>query len=169
MAISSVTRAAIEKSTFGHLGENPNARPIDIQRAIYNRLGITDPGDRIRVLNYVRQARELWREGEARQNDPDPSRADRPRGIDHTIDDGITQYRYRVLVEVVDPETGERYSTVVLIDSTRPLSARDARDSALNTWDTIRGRDRHYVSRSDIQFEPEVTATILTAGRASYT
>lgn len=165
MALSASTLAAIQRSTWGHLSENENARPIDIQRSIYNRLGITDPGDRLRVLNAVRAARDSYREGHAAQDSPRGDLPYTPRGRDYTIDDPFTAYRYRVLVRITDPATGDQYSNVVLVDSTGPLSPDQIRADALGAYTSLRGPNREYVSRGQVSASATVDVEILTGGR----
>lgn len=158
-------RDAVRRSTFGHLSEHPNLSDTEITRRIANRFGTHDPADTFRILNYVRGARRAYEEGERAERAPDPTAPFVPRATDPALQGEMAEYRYRTVVEIIDPRTGNRYATVVPVDSTVPLSPQQIREEAAGAWQSIRGPDRYYVDRAFFGADANPTVTITGGGR----
>lgn len=165
MALSNTVKAAIERSTWAHLSDDPTALSSRLRDSIAEHLGITSGYDKRDMLKVIREARAAWQTGQSLQDDPTAAAVITPTARDYTIDNTSDQYRYRVLVEVTDPDTLNVYSNVVLVDSDRPLSASEIRADAMQMYTSLRGPDREYVSRSQVGASSSVDVVILTGGR----
>lgn len=165
MPDNNTLRDAVRRSTYGHLSEDATQTDVQIARKITIRMGIADPSDTFRVLNYVRSARRAYEAGKAIQNQQDQKAPAIPTAVDPALQGEIANYRYRTIIEIVDPRTGSKYSTVVPIDSTVPLSPEQIRREAMAGWTTIRGTDRFYVDRSALPADAQPTVTIIGGGR----
>lgn len=123
------------------------------------------PGsDRLRIQNWVRQARRQWDEAQSFRNSGDATTPWHPGVPDPSLEGEIASFRYRSLIELTDPSTGEKYATIVNVDSSTPLSLTEIKDQALASWLSIRGPDRHYLDRSLIGELPGGEVTVLSGG-----
>lgn len=159
-------RDAVRRSAFGHFSERPDETPWQTGNRIIERMNIPPGSDRIRVQNYVRAARRQYDEGRAEEAPELAGTPFVPSVRDPSLQGEIAEYRYRTVVEITDPNTGDTYSTVVIVDSTRPLTPDEIRRDARATWTDIRGPDRNYYDRSQIPSDWEAEVRITGGGRA---
>lgn len=164
MADPNSLRDAARRGAFGHFSDDESLSPWQVGQKIIERMQIPPGSDRLRIQNWVRQARRQWDEAQEFRNSGDNTTPWVPRVPDPSLEGEIASYRYRVLVELTDPDTGDRYATVVLVDSTGPLSLDQIRDDALSSWLSIRGPDRHYLDRNSIGEMPDGNVTVLSGG-----
>lgn len=166
MADNNSMRDAARRAAFGHFADDSDQTVWDIAAKIIDRM---DPNmsvsDRQRIVNYVRGARNQWDRAQAWRDEGDAAAPWTPGVTDPSLEGEIARYRYRALVVLTDPDTGETYSTVVLVDSTVPLSLDQIREQALNTWTSIRGPDRHYVDRQGVGAGAAASVVVLSGGQ----
>lgn len=166
MADSNSFRDAVRRAAFGHFADDADQTAFDAAAKIIDRI---DPNmsrsDRQRVANWTRGARNQWDKAQQWRDDGDTTTPWKPGVTDPSLEGDIAAYRYRALVQITDPDTGEVYSTVVLVDSTIPLSLDQIKDQALNTWLTIRGPDRHYIDRGAFGASSSGDVIVLSGGQ----
>lgn len=165
MPDSNSFRDAVRRGAFGHFADDEDQTNFDVAAKIIDRIDPTmSRGDRQRVVNWVRGARRQWDEAQAFRDAGDVTTPWTPGVMDPSLEDTIANYRYRTLVEMIDPDTGDHYQTVVLIDSTVPLSLDQIRQEALDSWLSLRGPDRHYKDRGAIGEMSEGRVVVLSGG-----
>lgn len=166
MPDSNVFRDAVRRSAFGYFSEFQNLTDIEITRRIADRQNTHDPSDTFKILNYVRGARREHNDGRAADTSPDPTRPYVPTARDPSLEGEIATFQYRTVVVIYDPETGDRYSTVVMVPSTSPLSPDEIRRAAMEGWTTVRGPNREYYDRDQLSPDWQQHVIITGAGRA---
>lgn len=155
----------VVESAFGHFGNDANVGNWEVSQKIIERLQIPAGGDRVRVFNAVRAARRQWEDARA-QYEGDPDAPIVPIGRDPTIPAGMPTYRYRVVVTVTDPDTGESYSTAVVIDSPQPLSVAEAHNRAVTRHVADPSALGRYETRGPVSQRARVEAVIISVGRS---
>lgn len=164
MPDSNPLRDAATRGAYGHFAEHPDLSNWEIGNRIIERMQIEPGGDRIRIQNWVRAARRRWDDAQEARETLAGNVPWRPGVGDPSLDDSLASYRYRALVELTDPDTGDRYATVVVVDSSAPLSLDQIRQEALDSWLAVRGPDRFYVDRSSIGGMASGEVTVLSGG-----
>ena len=165
MALDPAQRAAATRSAWGHLGRDFSRSDVDIVRDITRREGWTDPSNTLSTLNAVRAARRAMVEAQQANSGPSQDSPLAPRGRDNTIDDGGGNFRYRVIVQVTDPDTLTAYDTVVVIDSTVALTPRQVKAEALAAFSGDTSLEGRYTDRGPVSAGAAIELDILTAGR----
>lgn len=158
-------RDAVRRSAHGHFAEHPGESDWQISQRIIGRLGIPPGGDRVRVFNFVRGAR---REYDAAREADQPGQSNtpfKPTNVDPSLGGEMAEYRYRTVVEIIDPATGEKFTTVVPVSSTVPLTPQQIKDDARASWTTIRGPNRDYLTRGELSNMPDAEVYIVGGGR----
>jgi len=158
-------RDAVRRSAHGHFSDDANQSIQEVTRKIANRLNMHDPSDVFRIMNYVRGARREYDAGRAADDANQHSTPFAPTNVDPSLANEIVNYRYRTVVEIIDPATMDRYTTVVPVDSTTPLTPDEIRDAARQLWSSVRGPNREYYTRGDLGNMPAADVHIVGGGR----
>lgn len=165
MALSPAARDAATRSALGHLGADPSLSTREVVEAIKERMGIGGVHDTPGLYAAVRAARALLAEGASVQGDAADLDPHTVRARDPTLSDSLAQYRYRVVIQIDDPQTEESYSTVVIVDSSTPLTSREVLDEARAAFLGDPTRNGYYDDRSATSADAIVREQIITAGR----
>lgn len=168
MALSSVVKAAVLKSTLGHLSQSGGSKStLTIRDRAAAKLGITGSSDLLSALSAVQQGRRVWTAGGELDTATPDQPHDRNLPLDYSLNDQNGRYGYRVIVDVTDPSTLSAYSMERIVYSNVPVSPDQIKDAA--TRDV---RANLIVVDTDPRRRPDVrgatvTATIVSAGRTS--
>lgn len=164
MPLTDAQRAQIIESSFGHFGDKGAGDTWGISRIIMRKLGITDGGDGIRVHNVVQQAKRSWEQAAEARTD-DPNTVYTPTFRDPSLFGSENEYRYRVILEIVDPATLQRYTTLEIVDSLAPLTPAAAVELAKQQHRNASPTEGSDPRRRQISQEADVQGTLIGIGR----